>query len=148
MIKNIWEDQKGFGAIMMTQILLKSGHLTSFVHNCTLGDRLHFLQFACFWEDQIISMVFFSLSSLPSTVLSTTNLHVLNVVRHVESMKNFQVNQLNKPYHIQLKKIPTEVIHSICQQPPWSSSPNCPRRPQCCRPPNHMGKKQANGVSQ
>ena len=39
------------------------------------------------------SLVFSSLLPLPSTVLSTTNSHVLNMVRQVESIKNFHVNQ-------------------------------------------------------
>ena len=38
------------------------------------------------------SLVFSSLLSLPSTVPSNTNPHVLNVVRHVESKNNFHVN--------------------------------------------------------
>ena len=38
-------------------------------------------------------LVFFSLLTLPSTVLSSTNLYVLNLVRHVEKEKNFHVNQ-------------------------------------------------------
>ena len=39
------------------------------------------------------SLVFSSLLPLPSTVLSTTNSHVLNMVRQAESIKNFHVNQ-------------------------------------------------------
>ena len=39
------------------------------------------------------SPVFSSLLPLPSTVLSTTNSHVLNMVRQAESIKNFHVNQ-------------------------------------------------------
>ena len=38
------------------------------------------------------SLVFSSLLSLPSTLSSTTNSHVLNVVRLVESINNFHVN--------------------------------------------------------
>ena len=37
-------------------------------------------------------VVFFSMLSLPSMVASATNSHVLNVVRHAESIKNLHVN--------------------------------------------------------
>ena len=37
-------------------------------------------------------VVFFSMLSLPSMVSSATNSHVLNVVRHAESIKNLHVN--------------------------------------------------------
>ena len=38
------------------------------------------------------SLVFSSLLFLPSTVPLTTNSHVLNVVRHIESLNNFHIN--------------------------------------------------------
>ena len=42
-----------------------------------------------------ISLVFSSKLSLPSMVSSSTNSHVLSVVRHVESVNNFHVNHHN-----------------------------------------------------
>ena len=41
-------------------------------------------------------LVSFSMSSLPPTVSSTTSSHVLNVVKHVEGIKN---NHINHHYH-------------------------------------------------
>ena len=55
------------------------------------------------------SLVFSSLLPLPSTVLSPTNSHVLNTVRHVKSIKNFHVATA---YHDLVEKISTDVIHS------------------------------------
>ena len=54
------------------------------------------------------SLVFSSLLPLPSTVLSPTNSHVLNTVRHVKSIKNFHVTTA---YHDLVEKISTDVIH-------------------------------------
>ena len=54
------------------------------------------------------SLVFSSLLPLPSTVLSPTNSHVLNTVRHVKSIKNFHVATA---YHDIVEKISTDVIH-------------------------------------
>ena len=55
------------------------------------------------------SLVFSSLLPLPSTMLSPTNSHVLNTVRHVKSIKNFHVVTA---YHDLVEKISTDVIHS------------------------------------
>ena len=54
------------------------------------------------------SLVFSSLLPLPSTVLSPTNSHVPNTVRHVKSIKNFHVATA---YHDLVEKISTDVIH-------------------------------------
>ena len=46
-------------------------------------------------------LVFFSLLTLPSTVLSSTNLYVLNLVRHVEKeKKTFMSTNITTAYHI------------------------------------------------
>ena len=46
-------------------------------------------------------LVFFSLLTLPSTVLSSTNLYVLNLVRHVEKQKKtFMSTNITTAYHI------------------------------------------------
>ena len=84
-------------------------------------------------------VVFFSMLSLPSMVSSATNSHVLNVVRHVESIKkNSHVNHNCRSMSHQVEKIPTEVIHPICHWPSWFPSPCRPYRPRCRRPPAHM----------
>ena len=54
------------------------------------------------------SLVFSSLLPLQSTVMSPTNSHVLNTVRHVKSIKNFHVATA---YHDLVEKISTDVIH-------------------------------------
>ena len=68
------------------------------------------------WSDtssmSATSLVFSSRLSLPSTVPSTTNLHVLNVVRGWQYRNNFNVNH----YHHSVsqhksKEIPTEETH-------------------------------------
>ena len=84
------------------------------------------------------SLVVSSLLSLLSTVSSTTTSYVLHIVRHVESIKNFMSAPITTAYDILVEENSTEVIHSICQLPPWSSPPGCPCRPRCCRPPTHM----------
>ena len=81
------------------------------------------------------SLVFYSLLSLPSTVLSNTNPHVLNVVRHVESKNNFHVNH----HHHSISRPSFNWCDtSWCQVPPWSSPSCCPCRPWCRRQPNLM----------
>ena len=58
------------------------------------------------------SLVFPSLLSSTSTVLSTTNSHLLNVVRHVEGMNKFFCQPpLTNHTTSSLKKISTDVIH-------------------------------------
>jgi hypothetical protein len=54
--------------------------------------------------------------SLPSSASSPINTHELNVVRHVERMKNFDINHpLITAYHI---LITTKVIHPIVSHLP------------------------------
>ena len=77
------------------------------------------------------SLVVSSLLSLLSTVSSTTTSYVLHIVRHVESIKNFMSAPITTAYDILVEENSTEVIHSICQLPPWSSPPGCPCRPGC-----------------
>ena len=80
------------------------------------------------------SLVVSSLLSLLSRVSSTTTSYVLHIVRHIESIKNFMSAPITTAYDILVEEKATEVIHFICQLPPSSSPPGCPRRPQCCRP--------------
>ena len=49
--------------------------------------------------------------SLLSTVSSTTNLLVLNVVRHAKGVKTFMSTTTTAAIHILVEKITTEVIH-------------------------------------
>ena len=58
-------------------------------------------------------------------------LGLLHSVRHVESIKNFMSAPITTAYDILVEENSTEVIHSICQLPPWSSPPGCPCRPGC-----------------
>ena len=56
-------------------------------------------------------LVFSSKLSLLSTVPSTTNSHVLNVVRHVKNKKTLMSTTIIKAYHILSKKKSTDVIY-------------------------------------
>ena len=71
---------KEWKTLISTNITHSSQHITSL-----LQPKWYILLLAT-------SLVFSSLLSLPSTVPSNTNPHVLNVVRHVESKNNFHVN--------------------------------------------------------
>ena len=84
-------------------------------------------------------MVSSSKLSLLSTVSSTTNSHVLNVVPHVESkQKNLDVHQYHPSIsHPSWKKSKWR-DKSCFKRPPWSPPPSCPCCPQCRRPPTHM----------
>ena len=55
------------------------------------------------------SLIFFSLLTLLTTVPSTANSDILNVVRYFESIKNFHATITTMAY--QIPEIPTEVIH-------------------------------------
>ena len=83
------------------------------------------------------SLVFSSMLSLPSTVLSTTNSHV-----HCQTcfqLKRIVTTETTTVYHIPVgKKIPTEVIwfQQLCR----SSPPSCLCRLQCRQPPTRMRK--------
>ena len=70
------------------------------------------------------SLVFSSKLSLPSMVLSTTNSHVLSLVRHVESVNNFHVNHHNHSIsHPSWRKFQMMwYILTLCQRPPVSMS--------------------------
>ena len=70
------------------------------------------------------SLVFSSKLSLPSMVLSTTNSHVLSLVRHVESVNNFHVNHHNHSIsHPSWRKFQMMwYILTLCQRPPMSMS--------------------------
>ena len=57
------------------------------------------------------SLVFSSKMSLSSMVSSTTNFHVLNVVRHVENKKTLMSTNIITAYHILSKKMSTDVIY-------------------------------------
>ena len=50
------------------------------------------------------SLVFFSWLSLTSTVSSTTNLFVLDVVRHVKGVKTFMSTTTTAAIHILVEK--------------------------------------------
>ena len=84
------------------------------------------------------SLVVSSLLSLLSTVSSTTTSYVLHIVRHVESIKNFMSAPITTAYDILVEENSTEVIHSICQLPPWFSPPGCRCHQQYRRPPTCM----------
>ena len=70
------------------------------------------------------SLVFSSKLSLPSMVLSTTNSHVLSLVRHVESVNNFHVTHHNHSIsHPSWRKFQMMwYILTLCQRPPLSMS--------------------------
>ena len=57
------------------------------------------------------SLVFSSLLSLPSTVPSPTNSHVLYEVRYVEGINKFHVNHHQQTTTSSLKKISCDVMH-------------------------------------
>ena len=59
----------------------------------------------------VTSLVFSSRLSLPSSVSSTNNSNVLDLVKHVESIKSLMSTTLTTAYHILVKKFSTEVIH-------------------------------------
>ena len=65
------------------------------------------------WYIQIsaTSLVFSSLLSLPSTVPSPTNSHVLYEVRYVEGINKFHVNHHQQTTTSSLKKISCDVMH-------------------------------------
>ena len=63
------------------------------------------LQLKCCILTSATPLVFSSRLSLPSTVLSTTNSHVLNVVTYVESIKTFMSTTITTAYHILVEEI-------------------------------------------
>ena len=84
------------------------------------------------------SLIFFSLLTLLTTVPSTANSDILNVVRYVESIKNFHATTTTTAYQILDEENSNRSDTSLCQWPPWSSPPCCPCRPQCPWPPTLM----------
>ena len=63
------------------------------------------------WGGGTSSLVFCSKLSLLSTVSSTANSHVLNVVRHLENKKTLMSTNIITAYHMLLKKTLSDVIY-------------------------------------